>query len=384
MGFKNRSVCLFLWVEIPRSNPLYPWDAMKEYQDDPEQDNNSDDLFEHQVIRIDDKQEPIRIDKFLMDRLPNVSRNRVQNAIKAGSVLVDNKEIKPNFRVKPRQQITVILPQQSTEPGLRLVPQNIPLDIRYEDEDVLIVHKPAGLVVHPGVGHFRGTLVNALAYHFGLNQIAIPDGNFQDRVGLVHRIDKNTSGLLVVAKNDYAMTHLAKQFFYHTIERTYYALIWGEPEENTGTIDVNVGRNPRFRHEFTAFPEGEAGKWAVTHYEVLERLYYVSLVKCNLETGRTHQIRVHMKYIGHPLFNDDKYGGNEIVKGTVFSKYKLFVEQMFSICPRHALHAKSLGFVHPRTGEFMQFDSELPADFNNALEGWRRYVEGRKALLNRD
>jgi 23S rRNA pseudouridine1911/1915/1917 synthase len=223
--------------------------------------------------------------------------------------------------------------------------------------------------------------VNGLAYYFGLNQIKVEDGNFQERVGLVHRIDKNTSGLLVVAKNEYAMTHLAKQFFYHTIERTYYALVWGEPKEDRGTIEANVGRHLRFRDEYTVFPEGDYGKWAVTHYEVLERLYYVSLVKCNLETGRTHQIRVHMKYLGHPLFNDDKYGGDEIVKGTVFSKYKLFVQEMFNVMPRHALHAKSLGFVHPRTGAIMNFDSELPRDFQNSLDSWRKYVSSRKSQL---
>lgn len=349
------------------------------HEEERDTDQSNDEFYEYQIIRVDRKQEPMRIDKFLMDRLSNTSRNRVQNAIKSGSVLVDDKEIKPNFKIKPGQEIAVVLPRPS-EPN-RLVPQQMPLDIRYEDEDLLVIHKPAGMVVHPGVGHPRNTLVNGLAYYFGLNQVKVEDGNFQERVGLVHRIDKDTSGLLVVAKNELAMTHLAKQFFYHTIERTYYALVWGDPKEDRGTIEAHVGRHLRFRDEFTVFPEGDHGKWAVTHYEVQERLYYVSLVKCNLETGRTHQIRVHMKYLGHPLFNDVKYGGDEIVKGTVFSKYKLFVEEMFNIMPRHALHAKSLGFVHPRTGAFMQFDSELPRDFQNCLEGWRKYVSSRKSRL---
>lgn len=265
-----------------------------------------------------------------------------------------------------------------------MVPQKMDLDVRYEDEDLMVIHKPAGLVVHPGPGHFRGTLVNGLAYYFGHQNLPIVDGNYSERLGLVHRIDKNTSGLLVVAKSDYALTHLAKQFYNHTIERTYYALVWGEPKEDFGTIRGNVGRHPRFRQLFTVFPEGEAGKWAVTHYKVLERLYYVSLVQCNLETGRTHQIRVHMQYLGHPLFNDERYGGDRIVKGTIFSKYKEFVESCFNLMPRHGLHAKSLGFVHPTTGAELYFESDLPADFQEALEAWRGYVAGRKAALDKD
>jgi 23S rRNA pseudouridine1911/1915/1917 synthase len=344
--------------------------------------NDADDLYDYQQIVIDPKQSSVRIDKFLNDRLGEVvSRNRIQNAIKAGSILVNDQEIKANFKIKPGQVITMIIPKGPTE-DFHLIPQNIPLEIIYEDEDLLVLNKPAGLVVHPGVGHRKGTLVNALAYHFKLDQKALDNTNFQSRVGLVHRIDKNTSGLVVVAKNEFALSHLAKQFYYHTIERTYHALVWGEPEADFGTINGHVGRHPRFRQEFTVFPEGESGKWAVTHYEVLERLYYVSLVKCNLETGRTHQIRVHMKHLGHPLFNDEKYGGSEIRRGTVFSKYKIFVDRMFYEINRHALHAKSLGFVHPTKGEFMQFESELPADFTAALEGWREYVEGRKSSLS--
>ncbi len=355
----------------------------EEEQDiDNQNSNDADDLYEYEQIVIDPKQSPVRIDKFLNDRLGEVvSRNRIQNAIKAGSILVNDQEIKANFKIKPGQVITMIIPKGPTE-NFHLLPQNIPLDILYEDEDLLVLNKPPGLVVHPGVGHRKGTLVNALAYHFKLDQKALDNTNFQSRVGLVHRIDKNTSGLLVVAKNEYALSHLAKQFYYHTIERTYYALVWGEPEADFGTINGHVGRHPRFRQEFTVFPEGESGKWAVTHYEVLERLYYVSLVKCNLETGRTHQIRVHMKYLGHPLFNDVKYGGGEIKRGTIFSKYKVFVDRMFYEINRHALHAKSLGFIHPTKGEFMQFESELPADFMAALDGWRQYVEGRKSSLS--
>ncbi len=340
-------------------------------------DPYNDDLQSYDCITVDPKQKPIRIDKFLFDRLQKISRNRIQNAIRSGSILVDEREIKPNYKVKPGDNISMVVPQPPGD-GAKLVPQKIPLDIRYEDEDLLIVHKPAGMVVHPGIGHYRGTLVNALAYHFGEQQLPVMDGNYQDRLGLVHRIDKNTSGLLVVAKNEYALSHLAKQFFYHTIERTYYALVWGEPDPAAGTITGHVGRHPRFRKQFTVFPEGDKGKWAVTHYKVLESLYYVSLIQCNLETGRTHQIRVHMKHIGHPLFNDEKYGGDRIVKGTVFSKYKMFVENTFSIMPRHALHAKSLGFVHPRTGKDMYFESDLPKDFENALERWRNYLASRK------
>ena len=343
-------------------------------------DNNSDDLYKEITIKVDPKQRPIRIDKFLMDRLEKVSRNRVQNAIRAGAITVDGKEVKPNFKIKPGHEISVVVPKPPGE-GKGVTPQDIPLEIIYEDEDILIVNKEAGMVVHPGIGHSRGTLVNALAYHFG-KDMPVLEGNYNDRLGLVHRIDKNTSGLLVIAKTDYAMTHLAKQFFNHTIERTYYALIWGEPVEAKGTITGNVGRHPRHRTNYTVFPEGDEGKWAVTHYEVIEGLYYVSLIKCNLETGRTHQIRVHMQHIGHSLFNDDKYGGDRIVKGTVFSKYKSFVENTFTVMPRHALHAKSLGFIHPRTEKEVYFESELPPDFSKALDRWRRYVDGRRASLS--
>lgn len=351
-----------------------------------EEDKKLDDIFDEayydfQEILIDPKQKPLRIDKFLMDRLTKVSRNRVQNAIRAGAITVNDANIKPNFKVKPGHKVKIILPRSShDEEGL--VAENIPIDIRYEDDDLAVIYKPPGMVVHPGIGHRTGTLVNALAYHF--KDLPVMDGNANDRVGLVHRIDKNTSGLLVVAKTDFAISHLAKQFFDHTIERTYVAIAWGNFEQPAGTITGHIGRHPRFRKKYTVYPEGEQGKHAVTHYKVLEDLYYVSLVECKLETGRTHQIRVHMKHLGHPLFNDDKYGGDRVVKGTVFSKYKLFVEKLFQIIPRHALHAKSLGFVHPGTGEKLFFDSDLPEDINNTLEHWRRYLEGRRNAVGKN
>ncbi|MCI4651141.1 MAG: RluA family pseudouridine synthase [Phaeodactylibacter sp.] len=343
------------------------------------EDNTSDEYFEHKVIKADPKQSMIRIDKFLNDKLQHVSRSRVQDAIKLGSITVSGKQVKPNYKIKPGDEIEVVVPQHYAEKANFVKPQNIPLDIRYEDDDLLIVHKPAGMVVHPGVGNPDGTLVNALAYHFNFEELPVLEGNSHQQVGLVHRIDKDTSGLLVVAKTDYAMTHLARQFFEHTIDRRYVAMVWGGFEEEQGTIRGNVGRHPRFRQKHTVFPEGEAGKWAVTHYRVLEDLYYVSLVECKLETGRTHQIRVHMKHIGHPLFNDMKYGGDQIVKGTVFSKYKSFVENTFQVLPRQALHAKSLGFTHPATKERMYFESELPEEFEQALERWRTYLRDRQA-----
>lgn len=347
--------------------------------DNEDQDGqDSDDYQDHQQIVIDPKQSPLRIDKFLMDRLMKVSRNRLQNAIRSGSILVDDREVKPNFKVKPGQVITLILPKPPADHLGPVQPEDIPLDIRYEDDDLLVVYKPPGMVVHPGVGHSRGTLVNGLAYHF--KDLPVMAGNDPDRIGLVHRIDKYTSGLLVVAKTDFAMTHLAKQFFQHTVDRTYQALVWGEPDPLSGTIEANVGRHPRFRKLFTVFPEGEEGKWAVTHYKTLEPLYYVSLIECKLETGRTHQIRIHMQHLGHPLFSDDKYGGDRIVKGTVFSKYKKFVENCFTVMPRQALHAKSLGFTHPTTGERLHFETDLPDDFAAVLEKWRSYVSSRKNL----
>ncbi|MCB0651789.1 MAG: RluA family pseudouridine synthase [Saprospiraceae bacterium] len=338
-------------------------------------------FYETYDITVDPKQSPLRIDKFLLDRLAKVSRSKIQLAIKAGSITVDDEEIKPNFKIKPGHKITVVLPR-TFDGETEVIPEDIPLDIRYEDDDLLIVHKPPGMVVHPGIGNRTGTLVNALAWHF--KDLPVMEGNSNDRIGLVHRIDKDTSGLLVVAKTDFAMTKMAKQFFDHTIDRTYTALVWGNMEEEEGTIIGNIGRHPVNRKIRTVYPEGEEGKHAVTHYKVLTNYYYVSLVECRLETGRTHQIRVHMKYLGHPLFNDMTYGGDRIVKGTVFSKYKSFVENTFKVLPRQALHAKSLGFVHPTKGEYMFFESDLPDDFKNALSRWEKYLDGRKAALKSD
>lgn len=341
-----------------------------------EQDQDSDENVEYAEIKVDGKQSPLRIDKFLNIRL-QLSRNRIQDAIKAGNVTVDEKVIKANHKVKPGELIKVVLPRYYDE-TLPLLGEDIPLDIRYEDDDLLVLRKPDGLVVHPGVGNWTGTLANALAYHFG-NDLPVLEGNSHNRIGLVHRIDKDTSGLMVVAKSPEAMTHLAKQFFDHTIDRTYYALVWGDVEQDKGTISNHIGRDDRQPRINRVYPEGEAGKWAVTHYEVIERLYYVTLVKCQLETGRTHQIRVHMQHLGHPLFSDHLYGGDKIVKGTVYSKYKQYVEKIFAALPRQGLHAKSIGFTHPATGERLFFEDDLPEDMEQALNLWRAYVAQRKA-----
>lgn len=329
-----------------------------------------DELFEHHRIVADPKQQLLRIDKFLMDRLPNVTRNKIQNAIKDGFVKVNEAEIKPNFKVRPDDVITIALPEPPRDTDV--IPENIPLNIVYEDEDLLVVNKEAGMVVHPAYQNWSGTLVNALTYHF--QNLPEMQGN-EGRPGLVHRIDKDTSGLLVIAKSEAAMTGLAKQFYNHSIERTYLALVWGIPTEQKGTININLGRSLKDRRVTAAFEDETIGRNAITHYEVLEDLRYVSLVKCNLETGRTHQIRAHMKHLGHPLFNDATYGGDKVMKGTQFSKYKSFVDNCFKVIPRQALHAKSLGFIHPVKKEFMQFDSELPADFEAVLEKWRHYVQ---------
>ncbi len=330
----------------------------------------SDELYEYHRIVADPHQTLMRIDKFLMDRLPNVTRNKLQAGIRDGFVKVNGKDVKPNYKVHPNDEIVIALPQPPRD--TEVVAENIPLDIIYEDEHLLVVNKPAGMVVHPAYQNWTGTLVNALVYHF--NQLPEMKGN-EGRPGLVHRIDKDTSGLLVIAKTETAMNGLAKQFFDHSIERTYYALVWGIPEPQSGTIDINLGRSPKDRRITIAFEDGSIGRRAVTHYEVVEELRYVSLVMCNLETGRTHQIRAHMKHVGHPLFNDSTYGGDKIVKGTQFSKYKSFVDNCFKIIPRQALHALSLGFVHPVTKERMQFNTELPDDMQEVLEKWRNYVQ---------
>ncbi len=336
--------------------------------EDAEQED--DELFEHHRIVADAKQGLIRIDKFLMARLPNVTRTKIQNGIHEGFVKVNDKSIKPNYKVHPHDILTVSFPEPPRD--TEVLPENIPLTIIYEDQHLLVVNKSAGMVVHPAHQNWSGTLVNALTYHFQ-NLPELPGNN--GRPGLVHRIDKDTSGLLVIAKDEHTLTHLAKQFYDHSIERTYWALAWGIPEPPQGTIRVHVGRSLKDRRVTVAFPEGDMGRHAVTHYKVLQDLRYVSLVECKLETGRTHQIRAHMKYIGHALFNDAMYGGDQIQKGTVFTKYKQFIENCFEIIPRQALHAKTLGFIHPATKKFLQFESELPKDFKDVIEKWENYVK---------
>jgi 23S rRNA pseudouridine1911/1915/1917 synthase len=337
-----------------------------------DQQENNDELYERFTFTIDKGQEPYRIDKFLMNRLEGATRNKLQRAINTGLVLVNSKEVRQNYKVKPYDQIVIYsdLSPESTE----IVPENLPLNIVHEDDDIIIINKPAGMVVHPGSGNYNGTLLNGIAWYL---QQKIPNlsEDVLPRFGLVHRIDKNTSGLLVLAKNDKAMRHLAKQFYDHTVKRKYIALVWGDVENDSGTIVAHVGRNLRHRKLFEAYPEGDHGKEAITHYSVLERFNYVTLVQCILETGRTHQIRVHMKHIGHPLFNDDFYGGDKIVKGTIFSKYKQFVDNCFMICKRQALHAKTLGFIHPGTGKEVFFETELPTDISQVIEKWRNYVK---------
>ena len=341
-------------------------------ESDAEQTEGNDELYERFQFTADKGQEPYRIDKFLMNRIEGATRNKLQQAINSGLVLVNEKEVKQNYKIKAFDKIVVysdLLPE-STE----VVPEKMDLNIVYEDEEIMMINKPAGMVVHPGSGNFRGTLLNGVAYYLQQKNSAI-NAETLPRFGLVHRTDKNTSGLLVLAKADKAMSNLAKQFFDHTVERKYIALVWGDIENDKGTINAHVGRNLRYRKLFEAYPEGDHGKEAITHYKVIERLNYVTLVECVLETGRTHQIRVHMKHIGHPLFNDDYYGGDKIVKGTVFTKYKQFVENCFAICPRQALHAKTLGFIHPVTGKQMNFDSELPNDIKSVIEKWSNYVK---------
>jgi 23S rRNA pseudouridine1911/1915/1917 synthase len=332
----------------------------------------SDELYQRFQFTIDKGQEPYRIDKFLMNRIEGATRNKLQQAINAGMVLVNGKEVKQNYKIKPFDHIIVYsdLSPESTD----VVPEELPLNIIYEDEDLMVINKPAGMVVHPGSGNYTGTLLNGVAYYLQKINPSITE-EVLPRFGLVHRIDKNTSGLLVLAKKDKAMRHLAKQFYDHTVKRQYMAVVWGDVEEDSGTIIAHVGRHLRFRKLFEAYPEGDHGKEAITHYKVLERFTYVTLVQCVLETGRTHQIRVHMKYLGHPLFNDDFYGGDKIVKGTIYSKYKQFVDNCFTICPRQALHAKTLGFIHPATGKEMFFETDLPPDVATLIEKWRGYSQ---------
>lgn len=334
-------------------------------------EDEEQEMFEHFRFELDKGQAPMRVDKYLSTHMENTSRHRIQLAIKEDYIRVNGKTAKANCIVRPGDIITFVMPYQRR--GLEILPENIPLDIVYEDDCLLVLNKPAGLVVHPGHGHFSGTLVNALAYHLGISQG--PDAK-DERMGvLVHRIDKDTSGLLVVAKTEEAQLDLAKQFFVHSIDRRYVAIVWGNLPDDEGTITGNIGRDPSDRMRFKVFPDGDHGKHAVTHYRVLERFGYVTVVECRLETGRTHQIRVHFNWIGHPLFNDGRYDGAEIRKGTIYARYRQFIENCFRLLPRQALHAKTLGFVHPVTKKYMSFDSPLPDDMQALIEKWRRYAQ---------
>ncbi|MEJ8758583.1 RluA family pseudouridine synthase [Pontibacter sp. H259] len=341
---------------------------MADYEEQDITAEDSDELYEHHRIVVDKGQALLRVDKFLMDRLANVTRNKLQAAIRAESVQVNDKPVKVSYKVKPLDVITITLAEPPRETDI--VPENIPLEIVYEDEELLLVNKAAGMVVHPAYNNWTGTLVNALTYYL---QNLPTSRNGEGRPGLVHRIDKDTSGLLVIAKTEFAMAFLAKQFYDHTIERTYYALVWGIPKSDTGTITGHVGRSAKDRKVMTVYPDGSYGKHAVTHYKVLRKYKYVSLVQCNLETGRTHQIRAHMKHIGHPLFSDATYGGDKIVYGTPNGSYKAFVDNAMKLMPRQALHAKSLGFIHPASRQTLQFETELPEDFTSVLEKWALY-----------
>ena len=343
---------------------------MNEEIDEVENENEEEELFEHYKIKADPGQEIVRIDKFLLDRLPNTSRNKIQVAAKNGNVHVNGVAVKPNYKVKPADEVSIVLPYPVRE--IELIAQDIPIKIEFEDEVLAVVHKPSNMVVHPGYGNYTGTLVNALVFHFDNLPYRIQD--YFGRPGLVHRLDKHTTGLMVIAKTEKALTQLAKQFYDRTTERRYYALVWGNVEED-GTVIGNIGRSLKNRKVMAIFPEGEYGKHAVTHYRVLEKFGLVTLVECKLETGRTHQIRAHMKHIGHPLFNDLEYGGDSIVRGTPSSKYKKFIENCFELIPGQALHAKTLGFEHPETGEYVRFDSELPEGFAAILDKWRKYVQ---------
>jgi len=346
-------------------------DYLSESQDQ-EQDQEQE-LFEHFRYVVDPRQTMLRIDKYLTARIENVSRTRVQTAAQAGNILVNEVSVKPNYRVKPGDVIQIVLPNPPRE--IELIAQDLPVNVVYEDDDVIVVNKAAGMVVHPAYGNYSGTLMNALMYH--LRDLPLFRKGEQ-RPGLVHRIDKNTSGLLVIAKNEYAHAKLARQFFNRTTGRRYLALVWGTPEPEEGTVTGHVGRNIRDRKVMQVFPDGSQGKHAVTHYKVLEKLGYVSLIECRLETGRTHQIRVHMAFTGHPLFNDEEYGGHRILKGTTFTKYQQFVRNCFTILPRQALHAQTLSFEHPVTGKRLSFESDLPDDMAALIEKWRNYISGRE------
>jgi 23S rRNA pseudouridine1911/1915/1917 synthase len=334
--------------------------------DSPNVDENTE-LYEHFRFVVDQGQSLVRIDKYLADKIRNASRTRIQNAAHAGSILVNDEAIKPNYKVKPEDVISIVLPHPPKD--TEIYPEKIPVNIIYEDQDILVVNKEAGMVVHPGHGNFTGTLQNALLYHLLDSRKDEPDA----KVYLVHRIDKDTSGILLVAKNEVAQIHLARQFFEHTIDRKYVALVWGDLPQNEGTISGFISRDPHDRLVMKIYENEEKGRTSVTHYKVIERFGYVTLVECFLETGRTHQIRAHFKHIGHPLFNDEKYGGDKILKGTTFTKYKQFILNCFKLMPRQALHAKSLGFIHPITRKFISFDSDYPNDFKALIEKWRKY-----------
>jgi 23S rRNA pseudouridine1911/1915/1917 synthase len=333
-------------------------------------------LFEHYRFQADPGQSLLRIDKFLADRLMNASRTRIQNAANAGNILVNNSTVKPSYKVKPGDIVQVVLPTPPRE--IEIEAENIPLNIVYEDDDVLVVNKEPGMVVHPAYGNYTGTLVNALMWHF--RDLPLFNSG-ENRPGLVHRLDKNTSGILVIAKNEYSLNRLSKQFYDRTTDRRYNAIIWGIPDPREGTITGNVGRSIKDRKVMQVFKDGSEGKTAITHYKVLEDLGYISLIECKLETGRTHQIRVHFSHIKHPLFNDEEYGGNQILKGTTFTKYQQFIKNCFKILPRQALHAKSLAFNHPVTGKRLSFDSDLPDDMVQVIEKWRKYISGREEII---
>lgn len=345
---------------------------MSVLEEDIEEIDGPEELYEQLTIVVDKGQEPYRIDKFLVNRVENATRNKTQKAIDSGRVLVNGKIITCNYKIKPGDVIVTYSHKETV--GEEIIPEELPLNIVFEDSDVIILNKPAGLVVHPGCGNSSGTLINGIAHYLTVHNKEITEETLP-RFGMVHRIDKNTTGLMVIAKTDKAVASLVKQFFNHTVVRRYHALVWGNVEQDEGTVIAHVGRHKKSRKVFDAYPEGDYGKEAITHYKVLERFGYVTLIECRLETGRTHQIRVHMQHVGHPLFNDDTYGGDRIVKGTIYTKYKQFVENCFNICPRHALHAKTLGFVHPTTKEEVLFDSELASDMQAVIEKWRGYAK---------
>ncbi|MDR1708085.1 MAG: RluA family pseudouridine synthase [Prevotella sp.] len=348
------------------------FDEIEDFSEDDFATEQNSELYEHYRFVADKGQGQIRVDKYLAMHIVGVSRNRIQQAAEANCILVNDNPVKSNYKIKPLDVISVVMDRPRRE--LEIIPEDIPLDVVYEDADLMVINKAPGLVVHPGFGNYQGTLVNAIAYRLK----DTPEYDAKDpRLGIVHRIDKDTSGLLLIAKTAYAKTNLSAQFFNKTTKRQYVALVWGLMNEDEGRIEGNIGRDLKDRMLMTVFPDGEHGKPAVTHYQVIERLGYVTLVRCRLETGRTHQIRVHMKHIGHTLFNDERYGGNQPLKGTNFAKYKQFVQNCFTICPRQALHAQTLGFVHPRTGEEMMFESPLPEDMSQLLDKWRTYIGNR-------